>query len=437
MNVSEYCRNNSVTRSYFDKVRLLHSLSPEETVEYLKTHPRGYVTSKGRFNTIKAACEAFDVKRNDVEVLSRRDKISTIEAIERLHNTPKTTYAYITSKGSYANQMEACKAFGVSTRTIRNLVVLNNTSFVEALEGYKRKVKKVGRKHPLNVYNVFGKTFTSIKEVCKYKGLSPSMVERVRFYHSTTFIKTVENYDMLYKQYKSKRSYTTKKGVFETQREALEAYGVTQACIKNRREDRGMTFVQALDDWEPKPSSSGVKTTVGEYIFGSVKEATTFFNRKLSSVDSLVKKGIPLEDIPSYTTLKKYCNERGVGYKAVRGHTKRGMNIQEAIEQVIKNKERTPYSTKKSATKRAWRNSNRKRIKQATPPMSQRHKREIKVKYLTSAALGGAYEVDHIIPINGENVCGLHVPWNLQVIKGVDNNSKSNKFMYIDFRRKT
>jgi hypothetical protein len=63
----------------------------------------------------------------------------------------------------------------------------------------------------------------------------------------------------------------------------------------------------------------------------------------------------------------------------------------------------------------------------ATPAwLSEEHHREIANTYKTCPT---GYHVDHIIPLNGENVCGLHVPWNLQQIPAVENMRKGNKLV--------
>lgn len=74
----------------------------------------------------------------------------------------------------------------------------------------------------------------------------------------------------------------------------------------------------------------------------------------------------------------------------------------------------------------------RTKHKQATPKwLTQEHKTAIKQFYLdamlVSKVTGVPYAVDHIVPLRGELVSGLHVPWNLAVITREENSKKSNK----------
>ena len=45
-----------------------------------------------------------------------------------------------------------------------------------------------------------------------------------------------------------------------------------------------------------------------------------------------------------------------------------------------------------------------------------------------TAQTGEKHEVDHVVPLRSGVVCGLHVPWNLEVIKAYKNRAKSNSF---------
>lgn len=78
-------------------------------------------------------------------------------------------------------------------------------------------------------------------------------------------------------------------------------------------------------------------------------------------------------------------------------------------------------------------NNRSKRIKRFPAWLSKEQLLEIQSFYKLASELSKRdsimYHVDHIVPLNGRLVSGLHVPWNLQVLRWDDNISKNNKFV--------
>ena len=75
----------------------------------------------------------------------------------------------------------------------------------------------------------------------------------------------------------------------------------------------------------------------------------------------------------------------------------------------------------------------RARKRKATPSwLTQTDKQQIEQIYQTAAYLtsltGIQFHVDHIIPLRGKYVSGLHIPSNLQILPFYDNLTKSNNY---------
>lgn len=88
-------------------------------------------------------------------------------------------------------------------------------------------------------------------------------------------------------------------------------------------------------------------------------------------------------------------------------------------------KKRNPHRV---AEMRARRRNGERR---ATPPWLTKADFEAIIAIYEEAATRpfGPWHVDHIVPILGEEVCGLHVPWNLQILRARDNVSKGNRLL--------
>jgi len=80
-----------------------------------------------------------------------------------------------------------------------------------------------------------------------------------------------------------------------------------------------------------------------------------------------------------------------------------------------------------NAYKAKYQANRRGRQKHGLMQLNPAQKAEIEGFYQFCKLFAG-HEVDHIVPLMGKNVSGLHVPWNLQILTAEQNRSKGNRY---------
>jgi len=110
---------------------------------------------------------------------------------------------------------------------------------------------------------------------------------------------------------------------------------------------------------------------------------------------------------------------------------KRGWNCKNREHLNRYNEEWRKKNPDKHTHRQALRRANKNR---ATPNwLTEAQKKQIQSIYTSAKAMeskfGLKYHVDHIVPLNGKNVCGLHVPWNLQLLEASLNIRKGNSYV--------
>lgn len=126
------------------------------------------------------------------------------------------------------------------------------------------------------------------------------------------------------------------------------------------------------------------------------------------------------------------CNSHGVKYshQGLPKLTPKYQHVKTKPEYVVgpkKYKDRTPEQKGRWV---AYVIARQKRIKKATPAWTDLN--AVKQFYIEAQRLtketGIPHEVDHIIPIKGKLVSGLHVPANLQILTEKENQTKNARY---------
>ena len=165
--------------------------------------------------------------------------------------------------------------------------------------------------------------------------------------------------------------------------------------------------------------NSVCKTCVGEY------DAVKYWNNREKSIARVIKYNTAHKKEKIQYNAIRYL-EHAEEYRE-RSRVYRSKNKEkEALRQTKYLKENPDIANERAARRRASKIN-------ATPSwLSYKDNKVIQAFYTEAVRLtketGIGHSVDHILPLKGGAISGLHVPWNLQILTDSENSKKHNKF---------
>lgn len=145
----------------------------------------------------------------------------------------------------------------------------------------------------------------------------------------------------------------------------------------------------------------------------------SMFHRQLGSVISRCKV------CRSEYDRKRYKSDRENQIARVVAWNKANPDKRKALAKKHRESHKDHYRFKNSLNKR-------KRQQRVPSWLTQEQLKQIEYFYWLArdlkAVSGEEYHVDHIHPLQGKNSCGLHVPWNLQILPSDINLKKGNSW---------